>query len=129
MYNLNVYARMLMQDYLGGGGRIEITEFRTPADFGALPQRTLVNATGFGARALFGDETVVPVRGQLARAIPQPDIHYSLLYKNAFFAPRRDGLVFQALGANDYYGYDDPTTVPDRAETELAVNTIAELFA
>ena len=129
MYNLNVYARMLMQDYLAGGGRIEITEFRTPADFGALPQRTLVNATGFGARALFGDETVVPVRGQLARAIPQPDIHYSLLYKNAFFAPRRDGLVFQALGANDYYGYDDPTTVPDRAETELAVNTIAELFA
>ncbi len=129
MFNLNVYARTLMGDYLVGGGRIEITEFKTPADLGMLRQKTLVNATGYGARALFGDETLAPVRGQLTRMIAQPDIHYSLIYRNAFFAPRRDGLVFQELGANDYYGYDDATTVPDRAEAELAVNTIAALFA
>jgi len=37
-------------------------------------------------------------------------------------------LVFQALGDNDYYGFDDDTTVPDRAEADRAVNTIAALF-
>ena len=43
--------------------------------------------------------------------------------------PRRDGLVFQVAGDNDYYGYDDDTEVPDRDEAERAVNTIASLFA
>jgi hypothetical protein len=36
--------------------------------------------------------------------------------------------VFQAVGENDYYGYNDATTLPDRAEAEGAVNTIGELF-
>ena len=43
--------------------------------------------------------------------------------------PRRDGLVFQVVGDNDYYGYNDETEVPDRAEAERAVNTVASLFA
>jgi len=60
--------------------------------------------------------------------IPQPEIHYGLVYKGVSFVPRRDGLVFQVLGGSDYYGYGDETTVPDRAEAELAVNTIAQLF-
>jgi hypothetical protein len=33
------------------------------------------------------------------------------------------------VGDNDYYGYEDATEVPDRAEAEHAVNTIASLFA
>ncbi len=88
----------------------------------------MINATGYGARALFGDQTLTPVRGQLARAIPQPEVDYGLIYKGVAFVPRRDGLVFQALGDNDYYGFDDDTTVPDRAEAERAVNTIGALF-
>jgi glycine/D-amino acid oxidase-like deaminating enzyme len=94
-----------------------------------LRQTTLINATGYGARALFDDQSVIPVRGQLARMIPQPDIHYGLSYKDVAFVPRRDGLVFQVFGETDYYGFNDDTTVPDRAEAEHAVNTIAGLFA
>jgi hypothetical protein len=37
-------------------------------------------------------------------------------------------LVFQVVGENDYYGFDDATTAPDRAEAELAVNTITSLW-
>jgi hypothetical protein len=69
------------------------------------------------------------VRGQLARMIPQSDIHYGLFYKDVSFVPRRDGLAFQAVGENDYYGFNDDTTVPNRAEADHAVNTIAGLFA
>ncbi len=129
MFNINAYARMLVSDFLAGGGKIEVVEFHGPADLRALRQKTLINATGYGARALFGDESVVPVRGQLARMIPQPDIRYGLVYRNVSFVPRRDGLVFQAMGENDYYGYGDDTTVADRAEAERAVRTIASLYA
>jgi len=114
MFNLTAYARMLMSDFIANGGKIEIAEFHTPQDFSSLRQTTLINAT---------------VRGQLARMIPQPDIHYGLSYKDVAFVPRRDGLVFQVFGETDYYGFNDDTTVPDRAEAEHAVNTIAGLFA
>ena len=129
MFNLNAYMRMLESDFRANGGTIEVAEFRTPADFARLKQRTLVNATGYGARALFNDQTVTPVRGQLARTIPQADIDYGLFYKGTSFIPRRDGMVFQVLGDSDYYGFNDDTTVPDRAEAEHAVQTIAELYA
>jgi len=129
MFNLTAYARMLMSDFIAYGGKIEIAEFHSPADFAPLRQKTLINATGYGARALFGDQSVTPVRGQLTRTIPQTDIHYGLAYKGVWFIPRRDGLVFQVAGESDYYGFNDDTTVPDRAEAELAVNTIAGLFA
>jgi glycine/D-amino acid oxidase-like deaminating enzyme len=129
MFNLTSYARTLLADFVANGGRIEIAEFHTPAEFVRLKEKTLVNATGFGARALFDDDSVIPVRGQLARVIPQTDLSYGLIYDGVSFVPRRDGLVFQVLGNSDYYGYDDDTTVPDRTEAERAVNTIASLFA
>jgi glycine/D-amino acid oxidase-like deaminating enzyme len=128
MFNIAPYARLLMSDFLENRGRIEIAEFRTPAELATLREKVVINATGYGARALFGDESITPVRGQLARMIPQPEINYGLLYKGVSFLPRRDGLVFQVLGADDYYGFNDDTTVADRAEAELAVNTIAELY-
>ena len=38
---------------------------------------------------LFGDESIVPVRGQLARTIPQPDIHYGLAAREGDKLSRR----------------------------------------
>jgi glycine/D-amino acid oxidase-like deaminating enzyme len=129
MFNLASYARTLMADFSANGGRIEIAEFHTPAEFARLKEKTLVNATGYAARALFGDQSIVPVRGQLARTIPDAGVNYGLFYKGVGFVPRRDGLVFQVAGDNDYYGYNDDSETPDRAEAERAVNTIASLFA
>jgi hypothetical protein len=129
MFNLTAYGRLLMGDFSANGGKIEVAEFHTPNDLAKLREKTLINATGYGARALFGDQTLTPVRGQLARVIPQTDINYGLYYKNVSFVPRRDGLVFQVVGDSDYYGFNDATVVPDRTEADLAVNTIAGLFS
>jgi glycine/D-amino acid oxidase-like deaminating enzyme len=127
MFNLTAYTRLLMSDFRQNGGKVEITEFRSPEDFARIPQKTLINATGYGARALFGDQSLTPVRGQLARVIPQPSINYGLYYKGVSFVPRRDGLVFQVVD-DDYYGFDDDSTIPDPREADRAVNTIAGLF-
>jgi glycine/D-amino acid oxidase-like deaminating enzyme len=129
MFNLPAYTRTLLTDFSANGGMIEIAEFHRPAEFARLKEKTLVNATGYGARALFDDQSIIPVRGQLTRMIPQADVSYGLFYNSVSFVPRRDGLVFQVVGDNDYYGYGDDTVVPDRAEAERAVNTIASLFA
>jgi hypothetical protein len=129
MFNLSSYTRMLVADFLENGGKFVITEFHSPADLAPLREKTLINATGYGARALFRDESLVPVRGQLARVIPQPEVNYGLYYKDVSFVPRRDGLVFQVVGDSDYYGYNDDSALPDRAEAEHSVNSIASLFA
>jgi hypothetical protein len=128
MFNLAAYSRLLLSDFAADGGKIEIAEFHTPAELAALRQKTLINATGYGSRALFDDQSITPVRGQLARVIPQPEVNYGLFYKGVSFVPRRDGLVFQAVGEDDYYGFNDATAEPDPAEAAFAVNTIAALF-
>ena len=128
MFNLSAYTRVLMSDYLSNGGQLQITEFHAPADLARVRERTVINATGYGSRALFNDQSLIPVRGQLARAIPDPKVDYGLIYNGVAFVPRRDGLVFQVIGDNDYYGVGDETTTPNRGEAELAVNTIAGLY-
>ncbi|WP_252181360.1 FAD-dependent oxidoreductase [Azospirillum sp. B4] len=128
VFNISSYARLLLDEFHANGGRIEVQEFHTPADFARLTQKVLVNCTGYGARALMGDTSVMPVRGQLARMIPQDDVHYGLFYDGVSFVPRRDGFVFQVIGPDDYYGYGDDSIEPDRPLAEQAVRTIAGLF-
>ena len=129
MFNLNAYQRMLVADFLAAGGRVEVREFRAADELSKLEQKTLVNATGYGAKALLGDASIIPVRGQLARTPPQPGIEYGLYYKGAAFVPRPDGFVFQLLGEGDYFGYGLEGTEVQRPEAELAVSTIGRLFA
>ena len=124
MFNLTVYQRLLVSDFVANGGKIVITEFHTPEDFSRLSETVLVNCTGFGARALLGDQSITPVRGQLARLIPDEAVHYGWTYQNNLFLPRRDGLLVQAFG-QDSKGMNDDTVVPDRAEAENAVALLA----
>ena len=60
-----------------------------------------------GARALFGDEELVPVRGQLEVLLPQPEIDYCYLSSGYMF-PRRDGIV---LGGT--WDHDDWSLTPN----------------
>ena len=127
-FNISAYSRLLMDDFLRLGGEIETREFESPRQFAALREKTLVNCTGYGARALLGDETIVPVRGQTARLIPQPEVTYGLAYRNHNLnvVARRDGILVQAQDPADFGNAD--TTV-DRAASEAAVARLAALFA
>lgn len=124
VFNLSSYQRMLVSDFLAAGGEIEPREFASPSDLMKLREKTLINATGYGARALLGDESIVPVRGQLLRLIPQPEVTYGLSHRSLFMLPRRDGIVVQTP-EGDVFGSED--TKPDRAVAERAVQALAEL--
>ncbi len=94
-----------------------------------LPEKTLIHATGYGARALFRDETIVPVRGQIAWLIPQPEARYAVMYRGLYLLARRDGIVVQSLGKGEMEGYGETDVRPDRAAAEAWVKTASELFA
>lgn len=126
VFNISAYQRLLVSDFLQAGGVIETRVFDSPSDLARLREKTLINATGYGARALFGDDSLVPVRGQLSRLIPQPEITYGLAYADRWsMLPRRDGIVLQAY-ESDLYGSDDVT--PNVAEVERLIASVAELM-
>lgn len=129
MFNIADYGHTLMTDFLTVGGKIERREFHTPADLAQLKEKVIINCPGYGARALWRDETIIPVRGQIGWLIPQRDVNYGLFYRNVSVLARRDGIVVQAIEGGDMKGYNDDNETPDRRESESAVKTIAELYA
>jgi glycine/D-amino acid oxidase-like deaminating enzyme len=125
IFNISAYSRMLVSDFIAAGGTIETRTFEKPGDISRLREKTVMNCTGYGARALFGDESIIPVRGQLMRLIPQPEITYGLTYDGHFYMlPRRDGIVLQAPTPGDFGNAD---TTPDRAAAERTVMDVAHL--
>lgn len=128
-YNVAEYARQLTEAFLMEGGRIVQRRFNHPSEMAALLEPVIVNCTGYGARALFGDESVVPVRGQIGWLTPQPEVTYGLYYRSISMIPRHDGIVIQASGSSERVGYGVDDETPNRAETEEALAVLGTLFA
>lgn len=95
-FNIASYSRQLLNECFVEGSKFENAEFYAPADLSRIPQKVALNATGDGAQALWKDESIVPVRGQIAWLIPQPELNYGVQYKNVNLLARRDGIVVQA---------------------------------
>ncbi len=128
-FNIASYARMLLGDFFAAGGQFRQCEFHRPADLAALSEPVVINCTGYGARALWEDRSVVPVRGQIAWLTAQPELRYGVYYKDVSMLSRRDVLVVQAMDGGDMKGYDNSDERPDRRESEAAIATIADLFS
>ena len=129
IFNISDYGHTLLNDFFIAGGQFRYANFREPSQIGALPQKVVINCTGYGARALWRDESVIPVRGQIARLIPQAEVRYGLDYKHVFVVPRRDGIVVQAVEGGDMKGFGDSNETVDRKESDKAVTILAELFS
>jgi glycine/D-amino acid oxidase-like deaminating enzyme len=127
MYNIPAYMNWLEHEFLINGGQIEYIDLQGPQDFAKIKEKTIVNSTGYGARALMSDESIIPVRGQLGHLVPQPEINYLLTYKNAYMTPRRDGLLVQN-NHSDMDGYNNPSVIPERGESEEVVRILAGVF-
>ncbi len=127
-FNIADYSRQLMNDFFIAGGVIETREFQSPQDVTSVPQRVIINCPGYGGRKLWSDESIVPVRGQIAWLIPQEGVNYSLYYKDLNVVARRDGIVVQPVPGGDDYGWNDANEEPNRQEAEAGVLLLKELF-
>jgi glycine/D-amino acid oxidase-like deaminating enzyme len=116
-----------MNDFMIAGGTIETREFQSPQDLAALAEGVMINCTGYGARQLWSDESIVPVRGQIAWLIPQEGVHYGLYYKGVNVLARRDGIVVQPFHGEDE-GWNDTNEQPDRAAAVAGVEVLQELY-
>ncbi len=128
-FNIHDYAHQLLADFQLAGGRIVAREFHAPGELAQLPQKVVINCTGYGARALWKDESIVPVRGQIGWLIPQAEVNYGLFYRDVSVLSRTDGIVVQALEGGDLKGYGDDHEVVDRAESEKTVGVIEDLYS
>ncbi|WP_263365377.1 FAD-dependent oxidoreductase [Edaphobacter bradus] len=127
-FNVADYSRQLMNDFMIAGGVIETREFHSPQEVAALQQKVILNCTGYGARQLWADESIVPVRGQIAWLIPQEGVNYGLGYKDLNVLARRDGIVIQPNPHGEETGWNDMNEQPDRGEAEDGVRELQELY-
>lgn len=98
MIDSDIYMRALVSDFLGAGGKLVETRFARREDLENLPERTVVNCLGLGAGQVFGDESIIPARGQLTFLLPQNDIDYGYAGYTKDFGllysfPRKTGIL------------------------------------
>jgi glycine/D-amino acid oxidase-like deaminating enzyme len=118
------FLQQLTRDVLKAGGKIQLRRFATPADVSALSESLVFNCSGLGARDLFGDTELIPIRGQLAILGPQPEIRYAFTGRAGYMFPRGDGII---LGGT--FERNEWSTVPDPATVAGIVDSHRQLFA
>jgi D-amino-acid oxidase len=118
----SIYLSALLRDFYIAGGRVVVKEFRGREEIARLPESVIFNCSGLGARALFGDEELIPVRGQLEVLLPQPEIDYCYLSSGYMF-PRRDGII---LGGT--WDHDDWNLSPNPDQASWILETHAEIM-
>lgn len=110
----SIYLNALMQDFLVAGGNIQVREFHESKEISQLPQKLVFNCTGLGAKALFHDEELTPVKGQLTFLLPQPEIEYSVIPGNLYMFSRRDGVVLGGTHDEGVWSLDIDNQVRDQ---------------
>ena len=118
-----IYLPSMLTDVRIAGGKIVVRELHSLDEVRALPETLVFNCTGLGAKALFNDEELTPIRGQLTFLIPQPEVTYATLYENTYMFSRRDGVL---LGGTHEMG--DWNLQPDMATKAAILAKQAELF-
>ena len=104
-----VFLPAITRDFLLRGGRIHVREFHEERELLQLEEKVVVNCAGLGARALFGDAELTPIKGQLAILLPQPEVDYILIKGDYYMFPRRDGIVLGGTHDRDEWRLDvDP---------------------
>lgn len=119
-----IYLNALVRDFQIAGGRIVIRDFQGPEEIATLRESVLYNCTGLGARALFGDQELMPIKGQLVFLLPQAEVEYMTVGPgDIYMFPRRDGVL---LGGTHDRGVWD--TSVDPAVTERILRESATLY-
>lgn len=118
-----IYLNALLRDFYIAGGKVVVREFRGREEIAHLPESVIFNCTGLGARTLFRDEALVPVRGQLEVLLPQPEIDYCYLGGGSYMFPRRDGII---LGGT--WDHEDWSLEPKPEQTTGILEGHAEIM-
>jgi D-amino-acid oxidase len=87
-----IFLKRLDDDLRAQGVSFVAQSFAAAADVLELQENIIVNCTGYGARQLWNDQSLLPIKGQLALLPPQPQLQY-LYGQNGYMFPRSDAVV------------------------------------
>jgi glycine/D-amino acid oxidase-like deaminating enzyme len=118
-----IYLPAMLTDVRIAGGKVVVREMKGLEEVRGLPEKLVFNCTGLGAKALFGDEDLTPIRGQLTFLVPQPEVTYATSYENTYMFSRRDGVL---LGGTHEMG--DWNLQPDLTTKAAILAKQASLF-
>ena len=129
----SIYVESLLHDFKVFGGAIAVRKFEAPAELASLTENVIVNCAGLGAKALFGDPDLIPLKGQLTVLVAQPEIQYSTSGGarvqtaepglGIHMMPRADGIVLGGTSERDVWTYD-----VNESERKRIVEGHIELF-
>ncbi len=129
-----VFLRQVVEDYLLVGGKFVIRNFANVSEILSLAEPVIFNCTGLGAAKLFGDDNLVPAKGQLVFIPPDPAVDYMTFggvdgqtFVNGRFLhmfPRSDVILM-----GGFFKEGDYTTHVEHDETERIVTEHQKLFA
>jgi D-amino-acid oxidase len=89
-----VYLNAMLTDFRIAGGVVRVRHFDHVSQLQQLAEPVIFNCTGLGARALFDDQELGPVKGQLTVLLPQPEVNYiALMEDDLYMFPRADGIL------------------------------------
>jgi D-amino-acid oxidase len=89
----SIYLSALLNEIRIAGATIRVVEIRDRGEIQNLPEKLVFNCTGLGAKTLFADEELTPVKGQLTILLPQPEVQYAIARKDLYMFPRTDGIL------------------------------------
>jgi len=97
MIDPGIYLNAVLGDFYRAGGKLVVKQFDTSKDITSLSEPVVMNCTGLGARTLFDDKDLIPVRGQLSILLPQAEIDYAYVapsYKDLLYMfPRKHEII------------------------------------
>lgn len=117
------YLRALLRDFRLAGGSVVVRELEDIDDVVSLDESVIMNCSGLGARELFGDETLTPIKGQLTFLLPQPELDYIMVGGGLYMIPRGDGI---ALGSTHERG--EWSLEPSRTEMHRVMEGHTEFW-
>lgn len=120
------FLRRVRDDFLLAGGRFVIRNFRGLPDVLSLAEPVIFNCTGLGAGELFGDDELIPIKGQLVFIPPDPAVDYLTVGGGrdvTYMFPRRGEIL---LGGS--YQRNDWTRHPEPEVTERIIEDNKAIF-
>lgn len=123
--------RQLTADFRAAGGRFEITTFGNLDSVLSLREDVIFNCTGLGSASLFGDDELVPAKGQLVLLPPDPGVDYMTVGGGSpgvsgflHMFPRRDAIVLGGI-----FKRGDSSSHVENEHTQRIVEEHRKLFA
>ena len=129
-FNFSSYGQLLMDQFYAAGGKVVMRTMRSAADMLTLKEPVIIPCLGYASRDILRDASLIPVRGQTAWLMPDPEMNYGLRYRGVGALAKADGIVVQNSGTiGEILGVGDSNEVPIREDTLKGIEILRSVFA